>query len=241
LKKAGLVLFPAFLLCMVAGCASSGKAVFAQREPIALVSVVSNGDINWKGEASTKPNAASPLSNRALRSGEDMALVTSADELINTAEKIIRDKFSFSQQVNLAEKETVLFSQAYRTAALNKNQVYNKDSKPEAYGFIDYRDKNFPPALASETGIQRSMFVEFKFTTVIARGMGKNGNFRADVEMKVFVLDAGGKTLYSKTVSLKSQDTIKVSYGVYSQTGLMGLFESAIDDACDEFLYRLSR
>ena len=231
----------ALLPIIAAGCASSGKAVFAQMEPIALVSVVSNGDINWQGEASTNPNTASPLSNRILRSDEDLALVTSADELINTAEKIIRDKFAVSQQVILAEKEAVLFSRAYRNAGLNKIQAYDKDAKPEAYEFIDRRDKGFPAALAAEIGIQRSMFVEFNFTKVLAKGMKTIGSCRANVEMKVFVLDAAGKTLYSKTFSIKSLDTIKVSYGVYSQTGLLELFESAISDVCDEFLYKLSK
>ena len=241
LKRTGSVLLFALLPFIAAGCASSAKAVFAQRDPIALVSVTSNGDINWQGEESTNPNTASPLSNRALRTDEDLTLVTSADELINTAEIIIRDKFSFSQQINLAEKETVLLSRAYRNADQNRYQIYDKDVKPEAYEFIDYRDKNFPPALAAETGIQRCMFVEFDFTKVIARGMGKNGNFRANVEMKVFVLDAEGKTLYSKAVSVKSLDTIKVSYRAYSQTGIIELFESTIDDVCDEFLNKLGK
>ena len=234
-------MFSALLPFVVAGCVSSAKAVFAQREPIALVSVVSNGDINWKGEAPTLPGAASIMSNRVLRTDEDLTLVTSADEIINTAETIIREKFSLSQLVNLAEKEKVLSSGAYRNAGLNKIQEYNKYVKPGAYALIDYRDKNFPPALAAETGFQRCMFVEFNFTKVIARGFGKNGNFRANVDMKVFVLDARGKTLYSKTVSVKSPDTIDVSNGVYSKTGILILFESAINEACDEFLYQLSK
>jgi len=241
LKRAAKVLFSALLPLIVAACASSGKAVFAQREPIALVSVTSNGDINWHGEESTNPNAASPLSNRALRTDEDLTLVTSADGLINTAEEIIWEKFSASQQVNLAEKGTVLFSRAYQNAGINKIQLYNKDAKPDAYAFIDRRDKGFPPALAAETGIQRSMFVEFGFTKVLAKGLKMTGSCRANVEMKVFVLDAGGKTLYSKTFSVKSVDTIKVSLGVYSQTGLLELFDSAINDVCDEFLYQLGK
>ena len=239
MKKTVITFLAACLLFSATGCASSGKVLLSVREPIALASVVSNLDINWKDEDSTSPNSGGFLVKRVLQADPDMTLTTSADELINTAERIIREKLSGPAQITLAEKDTVLFSQAYRNAGINNIQVYRKDTKPEAYKFVNNRDKGFPPALVAETGIQRSMFVEFNFTKDMAKGLGKSGSLRADVEMKVLILDARGKTLYRKTFSVTSISTINVSYGAYSSTGIIELFEPTIADACDVFLSQL--
>ena len=247
MKRAAFVLLTMLVVgfvCLVAGCVSSGKAaLLSQRDPIALVSVVSNWDINWKDEEPTDPSIVNPLvsptTRRAQREDPDLTTVSNAEELINTAELSIRDTMAGSGLINLAEKDTVLLSRAYQEARLNRYQINREDVYPEGYRLVDYRDKNFPPALAAETGIQRSMFVEFIFTKSMYSGFGKSGNCGAEVDMRVLILDARGRTLYNKTVSAGSRSSIKVSSGMYSQNGLAGLFDSAISDACYEFLYQL--
>jgi len=246
MKRAGLfcrfgfVLFAMVLICFAAGCASSGKAVLlSQREPIALVSMVSNVEIHWKDEEPINPKSATVLNRRALRSNPDLAVAVTAEELIVTAEQLFLDSMADTDLINLADKEKVVFSSAYQDARINKLQSDWEMVKPENFRLIDYRDKDFFPAFAKETGIQRFMFVEFYFTTDMASGVGKSGNCQADVEMKVLILDAQGKTLYRKTIPMWSRSTIKVSSGAYSRTGMMGLFQSAILDACEEFLYQL--
>jgi len=241
MKRATVVLLIAVLGCLGTSCLTAGKEIlFSQRETIALVSVVSNWDIKWKGEEPTNPRLVATTTRRTLRSDPDLTLISNAEELINTAEELIRDTMADSGGlINLAEKETVLLSRAYQDARLNKYQINREDVSPAGYRLIDYRDKNFSPALAAETGIQRSMFVEFKFTKAMYNGVGKSGNAGADVEMKILILDAQGKTLYIKTFSIGSISTIKVSDGMYSQSGLISLFESVIGDACYEFLYHL--
>jgi len=242
MKKTGFVFLAAALISLGTGCLSAGKAaLLAQKDPIALVSIVSNQDINWKDEGSTDPNTAGLLQKRALRADTDMAIITGADELINTADGLIREALTNSGVINLAEKETVLNSQAYANARLNRFQVSRSQDilKPNNYRYIDIGDKKFPQALESETGIQRSMFVELNFTKSMATGIGKIGSCRANVDMTVTILDALGKTLYKTTVSVGSSDSIKVSNAVYSQSGMIGLLESAITDACDEFLDNL--
>jgi len=245
LKKASFIFIAAILIISAAGCASSGKAIIEQRDPIALVSVVSNWDINWKGEAPTSPNAFSLFGNSALRSDPDMTLVSNADELINTAEVLFRDAINASPILSLAEKGAVLSSRAYREARTNE-PGRNALAKPSSngtfgndYRFINFRDKNFPAALADETGIKRVMFVEFDFTKSMYSGFGKNGEGRADVDMNITILDSSGKTLYNRKFSSWSGSTIKISGGAYSQTGMMELFEEAIDDVCRIFLYQL--
>jgi len=240
MRKAGLIIIAAILFGFGTGCQSSGKAALrTQKDPIALVSVVSNWDIIWKGEDPINPDNAGPLVKRSLRADPDMALVSNADELITNAEVLIQDNITDAGIITLADKQTVLNSGAYRGAGINKYQINREMVKPGDYAFVDYRDKNFPPALAAETGIQRSMFVEFDFTKSMGTGAGKFGNCRANVDMSVRILDANGKTLYRTTISLQSRDTTKVSNGVYSQSGLMSLFDSAITDAVYEFLDQL--
>jgi hypothetical protein len=235
LKKASFIFIAAILIISATGCASSAKAIIEQKDPIALVSVISNWDINWKGEAPTNPNAFSIFGNSALRSDPDMTLVSNADELIVTAETLFRDAINVSPLINLAEKGTVLSSRAYREARVNE-PGRNTLAKPADYLFINFRDKNFPAALAGETGIQRVMFVEFDFTKSMYSGFGKNGEGHADVDMNIIILDSSGKTLYNRKFSSWSRSTIRISGGVYSQTGMMELFEEAIDNVCTIFL-----
>jgi len=231
----------AFLAVLLgSGCTSSGSAVFSQRDPIALVSFVSNADINWKGEDPVKPGTLAVLTGRALRQNPDNTVVTGADEVLDAAELLFRTTMAGSVQINLAEKEMVLNSSAYRNARLN--QYPNRDMASAGdYSFIDYRDKNFSSALAAETGIQRSMYLEFNLDKNVTKGIAKNGNLWANVEMKVRILDAQGKTLYYKIIKSQSPDSIKVSNWVYSQSGFIALVESAMEDVYREFLYTISK
>ena len=245
MKRAVLFFIAAVLILLGTGCASPGKAIIAQRDPIALVSMVSNRDINWKGEGPTNPNAFSIFGNSTLRGDPDMTLVSYADELINTAETLFRNAVNASPIINLADKEAVLSSHAYLEARANES-TRNTLVKPSPngtigadYRFVNLRDKSLPAALARETGIQRVMFVEFDFTKSMYSGFGKNGEGRADVDMNIFILDSSGKMLYNKTFSSWSRSTTKITGGVYSQTGIMELFEEAIDNVCQDFLYQL--
>ena len=235
MKKASFIFIVSLLILFATGCVSSGKAIIEERNPIALVSVVSNWDINWKGEEPTDPNTFSIFGNRALRDDPDMTLVSNADELINTAEALFRNAINASPLINLAEKDAALSARAYREAKTNE-PARNKRVKPAGYDYINFRDKNFPAALANETGIQRVMFVDFDFTKAMYSGFGKNGDGRAELDMNITILDNSGKTIYNRKFSSWSKSTIKVTGGVYSQTGLMELFEEAIDNVCAIFL-----
>lgn len=240
MKKTGLIFFVVLAVFLGAGCASSGKVLLAQKEPIALVSIVSNGDVNWTGEEPTIPGRAGPLTQRTLRSDPELTIVTNTGEYVGAAEALFRNAVNNSNLITLADKGTVLASRAYGNARENKYQIYEEMTKPAGYRYIDFRDKAFPAALAEETGIERCMFVEFECTKVMAGGLGKNGNCKAGVKMKVFVLDAQGKKLYEKVRSLSSLDTIRVSNGAYSESELMYLFEATITELCGEFVRQLN-
>ena len=238
MKRAAFVLLVVNVVFLGAGCATSGAALLAQKDPIALVSVVSNWDINWKDEDPINPNSAGFLIDKALRDDPDLTVVSYADELITTAETLFQNAIANSPLINLAEKKTVLSSRAYQEAKLNNIQINHKMVKPAEYRFVNYRDRNFPAAMINETGIQRSMFVEFNFTKSMVSGFGKNGNLRADIDMIITILDSKGKTIYRKMVSSWSGSSIRVASEVYSRTGLMELFEDAISEVCHEFLYQ---
>ena len=224
------------MVVLFTGCASTGKAILnEQKDPIALVSVVSNEDINWEGEPSMDSYSIGPMAKRAIRADPDLEAITSAEELINTAETIIRNILVSSGVNNLAERDTVLRSTAYQNVKIKK---YPKRDmvKPDGYLFADSRDKNFPAALAAETGIQHSIFIEFNFVKSIYSGLSMIGTCRAMVDMTVLIIDAGGKTIYRKTLSLPSMSAIKVSNGVYSHTELYSLFQDTITNLCLDFM-----
>ena len=238
MKKTALALL--LLPALLAGCATGKKALVADRGPIALVSVVSNGDVNWKGEDSTDPATAGPVARRALSRDPDMAIMTGAQGLVETAEGIFRGAMAGSGAISLAGKEEVLGSRAYLEARANRYQEAREregeQAKPEGYRYVDYRDKGFAAALLEETGIGRSMYVEYNFTKFMATGAGKIGNMRAQVDMTVMVLDGRGKSLYKRSYGIGSYDRARVTNGVYSQSELVALLESAIMDAAYEFL-----
>ncbi|MCL2834840.1 MAG: hypothetical protein FWD78_16845 [Treponema sp.] len=243
MRRAAYILFAASFIVFLAGCATSGKEMLRkEKDPIALVSVISNYDINWNGEDPTNPLTAGSSSKRALRAGPDMALISNTQGLVGEAEVLFRNAMANSDMIDLADKETVLNSRAYQEARLNSVQMRTdlltiQKTKPEAYRFIDSGDKNFFTALAGETGIQRSMFLQFNFTKMMSSGLGKNGDYRAVVDMKVYILDSQGKTIFQKTYTdIRSIDTAKVSSGAYSESELMALFKSTIPDACQAFL-----
>jgi len=236
LKIALRILVAVSLVFFGAGCASSGKAVLlAQKDPIALVSVVSNEDVNWKGEKPTDPNIIGVFTKRKLGQDPDLAVITSSTEIIDKAESMFREAMAASKHINLAEKDTVFRSRSYQDAAERKYP--NRDMvKSENYRFVNYRDKNFPAALAAETGIQRTMFVEFNFTKFVYLGASLMGTMKPNVEMIVTIQDARGKTIYRKTVSSASSTAIKVVNEVYSQSELLELFWDALAETNFKFL-----
>ena len=240
MKKTGFTLLALSLMLGAASCVSPGRAaVLADFQPIALVSVVSNWDINWHGEEAVNPGFISAGARRSLHENPDLAIVLNAEELINTAENLVRGIMPLSGLIIFAEPESVFLSAAYSEAPLNRRRMNHPYVVPQAYRLIDPRNRNFPAALAEETGIQRSMFVEFNFTKAMRSGIGRSGQAGANVDMRVLIVDAGGRTLFSRTFTALSRGTIGVSSGMYSRSGLIALLEAAISDACYNFLDHL--
>jgi len=241
MKKAGFVLFMVGLVFLGTSCATPGRELLVTDvRPIALVTVVSNQDINWQGEDAVNPNLVGSAVRRALRADPDLAIISNTEELITTAERLFRDSMAASGGlIILADRDTVFGSRAYQEAQLNRRRMNREYVLPAGYRLIDPRDRNFSPALAAETGIERTMFLDFNFTKILRSGFARTGNASAEVEMRVLILDAEGRTMYSRTFSLGSRGRMSVSNGMYSRSALMALFESAIVDASFEFLYHL--
>ncbi|MCL2373874.1 MAG: hypothetical protein FWC65_01355 [Treponema sp.] len=240
MKKIGFVLLAAALAYLGTSCVSPGRAeLLSDTSPIALVSITSNWDINWKGEEAVNPNFIGAGTRRTLRADPDLTVVSNAEELIIAAERIFRETVGWSGLIYIAEQETVFNSRAYQEAPINRRRTAQDIVMPSGYRLIDPRDRNFPQALAAETGILRSMFVDFTFTKIMRSGFSRTGNCGADLDMRVFIQDTGGRTIFNRTFSVVSRNTISVSGGIYSRSGLMALFEEAIADAAYEFLYHL--
>ena len=220
------------------GCAT-GKGAFFSDAPVALVSIVSNYDINWKDEDPVSPSAVNSAYRRARRTDEDWVIVSSADMIIDEIEEIIRNTLEESPLVTLAPKDRALRSLSYNEARPNSVQEKNSMMTPEGYRLINNRDNNFYPALLAETGITRTLFITLDLTREMYSGVGKNGNCRAKVSMNVMLKDDRGKNLFHKTYDTYSRDTTRVTAGAYSQNEFLDLVLSAIEDACLDFLDNL--
>ncbi|MCL2205510.1 MAG: hypothetical protein FWB82_03205 [Treponema sp.] len=223
-------------------CATPARsAVLADGRPVALVSVVSNWDINWHGEAEVNPALIGAASRRALRDDPDLAIISNADVLINSAERILRQAaFASGGLITFSDREELLESNAYRQANLNRRRINSAHSIPDGFRLIDPRDRNFPQALAEEKGIYRSMFVDFTFTKAMRSGFGRNGSGGVNVAMRVQIVDDGGATLYNRTFNVISRDTLRVANGRYSSSELMALFDASILDAGHDFIEHFS-
>ena len=218
------------------GCATTGKGAIFSGTPIALVSVVSNYDINWKGEEPTSSSVVSDAIRRIMRANEDWVIVTKADIIIDEAEEIIRSSLEKSPQVTLAPKEDVFNARSYNEARLNTNQANGQMVKPAGYRMVFHRDKNFFPNFAKETGIDKTLFITLDLTKEMSSGIGKNGSYRGRATMTVLLKDMRGKDLFNKIYEVPSRDNAKVTSGAYSQEELLELLRSAINDACLDFL-----
>jgi hypothetical protein len=205
--------------------------------PIAIVSITGNRDINWEGEEETMEKSAADLFRRAVRANRDDTLVikSSADELINTADEIIRQELDAAGAPGPAERDMVLNSRAY-LGAEEKNEYQTSGLvTAEGYRFLDYRDKVFPPQFSAETGLGTLLFVEFGFTKAMGNGIGKNGRCRANVVMTLIGLNPQGKVIFRRSYVGSSYNSIEVKAGVYSHPGLMGLFDETIRTVCYNF------
>jgi hypothetical protein len=222
-------------LALLSGCYTLDKTKdFTPYNPVGIVSVVSNHDINWIGEAAT---VSSPVSNflRKTVSGnidDTLTVISKADTIINDAELSIREIIGGSGVVVFMDKDTVVNAASY----LEAPEIRRKETaKADAYRFIDYRNRKAAAKIAGETGVRALMFVNFTFTKEMASGVGKNGNFRANVLMNVAVTDRTGKVIYYKNFNTYSRK-MHVSWGRYSHDELMAIFKPAIAEACYFFL-----
>jgi hypothetical protein len=237
-KYGGILLFA----CLSMGCVSMGKGKnITHYAPVAVVSVVSNYDINWFEEEPTARNMVGDFVRSALNFRDDntRVIISKADELINDADTLLRTTLAGAGFGEIAEKEQVIQARAYSAAGINPHQQGENTITAAGYRPVYYRDKAFPPNLAGETGIKSCMFVVFDFTKKMISGIGKNGTFRAELAMGVTLIDTAGKTIYTKTFNAHSFDRIAVSGGGYYHEELLELFQEAIAEACTQLIMDL--
>jgi hypothetical protein len=221
------------------GCVTMGKGKdITHYAPLAVVSVVSNYDINWFGEAPLVRNAAGDFIRNTLwrRNDQEKVDVSKADVLINDADSILRTILTGAGMGEVAEKDLVIQARSYTGAKINAFQEKSGLITADGYRMVDYRDKSFPANMVSETGIQGYMFVTFNFTKSMTSGIGKNGTFRPQLEMAVTILNGEGKQIYSKTFNAHSYERISVSGGTYYHEELMDLFQDVLVNACDQLI-----
>jgi hypothetical protein len=218
---------------LCAGCAGLGyprETDLSAHLPLGLVTVLSNYNIYWDDE---DPGSSD-------RPGEnetpERTRISRADVLVTEAEAILQQSFADAGITALVPKNVILESQAYKNARRRLAWNNARTARAEGYEPVNYGDRNFAAALAEETGVRAGIYIIFDFSKTMASGIGKTGTFRAQVYMRVVVVDATGKALYKRDRFVSSADRIPVSFRYFNQDELMDLFRSAIANACYLFI-----
>jgi hypothetical protein len=198
--------------------------------PLGVVTVLSNRNIYWEDEDRNSSNR--PRKNET----PEKTRISRADALISDAEAILQQSFVDAGITNVVPKDVIIESQAYKNAKRKLLWNNNRTVLAEDYGPINYRDKNFAVALAAETGVKAGVYFIFDFSKAMASGIGKTGTFRAQVYMRVVVVDAAGKTLYKRDRFVVSSNRIPVSARSFNEKELLDIFRSAIANACYLFI-----
>ena len=236
MKKTLYFLIIASLILSLSSCASTKRRDLFNEAPIALISIISHFDINWKGEEPITSPSSGEAFRRILGAEEDWVTITRANLIIDEAEEIIRRNLENSPFITFAPQVDVFRSHSYNEAQLNPFIESDDLITPAGYRMIFHRDNDFFPAFARETGIQRSLFITLDMTKDMSSGFSKNGNLRADVSMIVMLKDERGRTLFNQTFNARSRMQTRVTSGAYDQDHLLELTRSAINDACMDFL-----
>ena len=228
------VIILAAAVLFITDCMTAEKSKAFRESPIALVSVVSNMDINWKDEKPVDPNVISRSTRRAMEEDPDKGFMTKADTIIDDVEALIMS--SLASSTNIMPRENVLRSRSYNEARINSHQEKGGMAKPEGYRFVNFRDKKFFSGFNAETGTGKFLFITLDLTKVMSAGFSKIGNYRAAIIMSVMIIDERGRTQFNKKYEVFGRDQSKVSVGIYSQTELRQMLLSAVSDACYNFL-----
>ena len=236
MRKTIYTLIIAFIVLSVSSCASTRRRELFNEAPIALVSVLSNYDINWKGEEPLESPTSGSALRRLLGADEDWVIFTRAHHIIDEADEIIRTTLEQSPFITFAPKDEVFRSRSYNEAQLNPFIESDNLITPSGYRTIFHRDNNFLSAFARETGIGRSLFITLELTKEMSSGFAKNGNCRALVAMNLMLKDERGRTLFNQTFNTRSWGQTRVTSGAYSQDDFLDLVRSAITEACMVFL-----
>jgi hypothetical protein len=215
------------------GCASFGRQKardLSSHLPVGIVTVVSNYNIYWDDE--------DPDTSELFKKTKDPEKMrgSNAGALINDAEAILRQSFVGAGITAVVSQEQITGSKAYANA--KRKREWNNKSKviADGYGPVDYGDKNFAAALAEETGVKAGIYVVFDFSKVMATGIGKTGNFRAQLNMTVIIVDETGQILYKKNRFESSDERIQVRLRAFNENELLDLFRSNIANACHLFI-----
>jgi hypothetical protein len=216
-----------------AGCAGFGYQQgmdLSSHLPLGVVTVLSNYNIYWEDE--------DPGSSDRPQKDEtpERTRISRADTLITDAEAILKQSFSDAGITAVIPKDAIIESQAYKNAKRSLAWDNKRTVLAEGYEPINYRDKNFAADLAEEAGVKAGLYFIFDFSKAMASGIGKSGTFRAQLYMKVVVVDTTGKILYKKDRFVASSERIPVSFRYFNQDELIDLFRSTIANACYLFI-----
>ncbi|MCL2066064.1 MAG: hypothetical protein FWG99_01190 [Treponema sp.] len=234
LAAAGILLFSA--------CKSSprprGKD-FSPHAPLALVTVVSNQDINWEGEKTREEDFISGFIRNTLRLNRDASRVriSSADTMIDEADEILRKVIADARVFVLADKERITDSHAYWTSSRNAN-LPSGQIVAQGYRYLNHRDRQFAAQLSEENGVRSLLYVNFTFNKKMVSGFAKTGRCRALVKMRAVVVSPQGKTVFRYEIETRSSDRIDVKSGSYDEEEFMDLLREAIGEACYRFIWK---
>ncbi len=210
--------------------------------PLAVVRVSSNTEIDWYAEDDGNTLGGSLLgavANAVVSEVKDekvSSILSRADLLVDQAEATLRESLAEVGTIEVADKESVLTSDAYDKVEDVLDIMDTNILRAEGYKYFKINDeRNLGPRLKKEIGSKSWITADFTFEKIMDSGVDKNGMMGVSVEMWIQWFNDEGERIYAQGYWEQSSKAIPVVAGIYKPEDMMALYPEVIDKVCRDF------
>ncbi len=227
------------LTLVLTGCASLNEPKLLQPlTKVALVSVVSNDQLYFRGDKPPQPSVANGLLSQQTNQGNSNALLNTVlektDGLLAKGDELLTTALGSARGVTLTTKDDLFASKVYQGAWDDKlgGMVL---LTPVGYRFVKADDPNLASGLAKQLGVNGLFTANFLFQKEVTLGVADNGSMGARTTLTITAHDATGRLVFRQVYLGQSKDTELLVAGVYDPQKFQVLGEQATKAAVDKF------